>query len=190
MVDCNDAKNPGAVDVDGHCYLLHHLGPGQSGTTIYDSEHFSLPVSRAIVNLLGLDNVQEVIKGSIQCQYRYREKYADPGIDVEDINYFQTHPGGSPLMGDCFFNLPVLWVKQKTQNSPIDSSPCLILQRSKNRGAPEVGINFLPPSLIEIVNDEFCRTLCRGKDCIEETVCKGCEVVPPEKNLTAVPFVV
>lgn len=75
-------------------------------------------------------------------------------------------------------------------NSPTDSSPCLISQRSKKGGIPEAGENILPPSLIEVVNDRFCQIICRGKDCVQETVCKGCESVPPGKNMTAVAFVV
>jgi len=190
MVDCDDSKNPGAMDIEGHCYVLHHLGEGQKGVTITDSEHFTVPVSRAIVNLLGLDNVKEVIKGSVKCQQRDREWYAKPGIPVGDSSYFRTSKSGEPLMGDCFFNLPVLYVKQKTRNSPIDSSPCLVFQRSKNTGYRIAGENFLPPALAEVVNDSFCQILCRGKDCVEETVCKGCESLPPGKNLTAVAFVV
>lgn len=68
MVDCHDDKNPGAVDIDGHCYALHHLGGGQTGVTITDPVHFTVPASRAIVNLLGVDDVKEVIKGSLHCQ--------------------------------------------------------------------------------------------------------------------------
>lgn len=190
MVDCHDDKNPGAVDIDGHCYALHHLGEGQTGVTITDSAHFTVPASRAIVDLLGIDDVKEVIKGSIQCQSKSSEKYAESGVPVGDVNYFRTSNTGEPLMGECFFNLPVLHVKQKTQNSPTDSSPCLIFQRSKKGGSPVAGENILPPSLVEVVNDRFCQIICRGKDCVQETVCKGCESVPPGKNMTAAAFVV
>jgi hypothetical protein len=63
MVDCDDSKNPGAVSMEGHCYVLHHLGEGQKGVTITDLAHFTVPVSQAIVHLLGLYNVEEVIEG-------------------------------------------------------------------------------------------------------------------------------
>lgn len=80
MVDCHDDKNPGAVDIDGYCYALHHLGEGQTGVTITDSAHFTVPASRAIVDLLGIDDVKEVIKGSIQCQSKSSEKYTSQGF--------------------------------------------------------------------------------------------------------------
>jgi hypothetical protein len=61
-----------------------------------------------------------------------QEKYAEPGIPIGDSSYFRTSASGEPLMGDCFFTLPVLYVVRKTRNSPTDSSPCLIFQRSKS----------------------------------------------------------
>ena len=99
------------------------------------------------------------------------------------INNFRTSQDKQQLKDDCFFNLPVLYVKQKTLFSPTDSMPCYILKSTKG-DPPEVGVNPLPKSLADVVNDRFCQTTYRRNNCHPK--CDGCESVPPNKNLTVV----
>ena len=170
--DCE--KEPSGKWINGHCYALHHPGPGWTGGDTNDPRSFTQAIAKDLADKMEKQyevDLTEFYMGSEYCQDDLTKDY----FDQETVPLTMEAAKGSDydITHSCFFSLPVITVEPgpKLHQPPTWSSPCVILTRD---GDPKVGYNYLPDELKKVFSAEtskngaighFCDYECRGKGC-------------------------
>ncbi|KAH8891447.1 hypothetical protein GQ53DRAFT_865088 [Thozetella sp. PMI_491] len=139
------ARPPPVVIQNNVCYVLQSPGQGWSTNTAppYDQETYSK--SPDLDTLLNMEkwgvNVQDVIRGSINCQAT--QKNYDGDVMPDFTNFSQGYP-------ECWYSLPVLFGELPSDKFPYYQSPCAVEEKSHNTDDRVVGVTYLPDNLAAI----------------------------------------